>query len=78
MADNGAPVIVALPAEIDITNAGQVYDRLSAALASGAPLIIADLTVTAVCDAAGVRRRASAGNPARRADQAGAGGAWRR
>ena len=42
-----------LPARIDETNADHVNDRLSAAIASGAPLIIADLSATVFCDAAG-------------------------
>ena len=48
-----APVIMTLPASIDVTNADQVHDRLSAAITSGAPLIIADLSATVFCDAAG-------------------------
>jgi anti-anti-sigma regulatory factor len=48
-----APVIMMLPATIDVTNADQVHDRLSAAIASAAPLIIADLSATVFCDAAG-------------------------
>jgi hypothetical protein len=43
-AADGAPVIVALPAEIDLTNVDRVYDLLDAAVASGAPVIVADLT----------------------------------
>lgn len=41
------------PSTIDMTNADQVRDRLSAVIASGAPLIIADLSATVFCDAAG-------------------------
>lgn len=52
----GTPVVVSLPVEIDVTNADQVYDRLVAAVATGAPLVIADCTATIFCDAAGVRR----------------------
>jgi anti-anti-sigma regulatory factor len=48
-----APVIMTLPATIDVTNAGQVHDRLSTAIASAAPLIIADLSATVFCDATG-------------------------
>lgn len=48
-----APVIMTLPATIDVTNADQVRDRLAAVIASGAPLIIADLSATVFCDAAG-------------------------
>jgi len=53
---SGTPVVVSLPAEIDMTNAGQVYDRLTAAAAGGAPVVIADCTAMIFCDAAGVRR----------------------
>ena len=48
-----APVIMTLPAAIDVTNADQVHDHLSAVIASAAPLIIADLSATVFCDAAG-------------------------
>jgi len=48
-----APVIMTLPRTIDVTNAGQVHDRVSAAIESAAPLIIADLSATVFCDAAG-------------------------
>jgi anti-sigma B factor antagonist len=50
-----APVIVELPAEIDVTNSGKVYDRLVAALAPGVEIVIADLTSTSFCDSSGVR-----------------------
>jgi len=53
---DGAPVIVALPAEIDLSNADQVYDQLYAALASGAPVVIADFTGTRFCDCACLNR----------------------
>jgi anti-anti-sigma factor len=49
-----APVIVALPAEIDLTNREEVLDRLCAAFASGAT-VVADLTATTFCDCASVR-----------------------
>lgn len=48
------PVIVELPAEIDVTNSGQVYERLVAALAPGVEVVIADLTSTSFCDSSGV------------------------
>jgi len=54
-ARDSASAIVALPAEIDVTNAGHVYDRLFAAVVSGTPVVIADLTATDFCDAGGVR-----------------------
>jgi anti-sigma B factor antagonist len=50
-----APVIVELPAEIDVTNSGQVYDRLVAALTPGVESVIADMTSTSFCDSSGVR-----------------------
>jgi anti-anti-sigma factor len=55
-AADGAPVIVALPAEIDLTNVDRVYDLLDAAVASGAPVIVADLTGTTFCDSEGMQR----------------------
>ena len=50
-----APVIVGLPGEIDVANVGHVYDLLSAALDTGTRVVVADLTGTEFCDAAGVR-----------------------
>ena len=50
------PVIVALPAEIDLSNADQVYDQLYAALAAGAAVVIADFTGTRFCDCACLNR----------------------
>ena len=57
MSDQGflAPVVVALPAQIDITNADRAGARLAAALGVGAAVLIADLTATTFCDCAGVR-----------------------
>ena len=49
-------VIVALPAEIDLSNAEQVYDQLAAALASGVAVVIADFTGTRFCDCACLNR----------------------
>jgi anti-sigma B factor antagonist len=48
------PVVVLLPAEIDVTNAEQVYDQLVAALVPGVSTMIADLTSTLFCDSSGV------------------------
>lgn len=53
---DATPAVVSLPVEIDVTNAGQVYELLMAAAATGAPVVIADCTATVFCDAAGVRR----------------------
>jgi anti-anti-sigma factor len=49
------PVLVPLAAEIDMTSCEQVHDQLSAALARGAPVVIADLTLTTFCDCATLR-----------------------
>jgi anti-anti-sigma factor len=50
-----APVVVALPSQIDFTTQERAYDRLYAAFASGATVVIADLTGTAFCDCASLR-----------------------
>lgn len=61
-AASGSPVIVTLPAEIDTTNADQVYDQLHTALASCAAVVIADLTATTFCDSRGINRIIAARN----------------
>ncbi len=48
------PAVVTLPAEIDVTNSGQVHDQLVAALEPGTGIVIADLTSTIFCDSSGV------------------------
>ena len=53
--DPGMPAVVPLPAEIDITNAGEVSGRIGAALEPGPATVIADLTATTFCDSSGVR-----------------------
>lgn|SRR5487761_1418246 len=53
-AADGMPVVVALPAEIDVTNSDRVHDLLVAALEPGAGIVIADLTSTCFCDSSGV------------------------
>jgi anti-sigma B factor antagonist len=59
VADKGmpslAPVIIAMPGEIDVTNAGDVQARISAALGPGVTVIVADLTATSFCDSTGLR-----------------------
>jgi len=49
------PVVVALPAEIDIANSGTVASQLRAAIAPGARVVVADLSMTTFCDSSGVR-----------------------
>jgi anti-sigma B factor antagonist len=50
------PVVVSLPAEIDMTNAERVGEQLRSAFTRGAAVVIADLTSTVFCDSAGVRQ----------------------
>jgi anti-sigma B factor antagonist len=47
------PVIVRLPAELDIAEAENVGEQLRAAFARGAAVVIADLTSTVFCDSSG-------------------------
>jgi anti-sigma B factor antagonist len=57
MSDQAAqimPVVVVLAAEIDVTNSDEAYRQLAAALAQGAPVVIADMTSTTFCDSSGV------------------------
>ena len=49
-----SPVVVVLPAEIDVTNSEQVYEQLVAAFAPGVATVIADMTSTVFCDSSGV------------------------
>ena len=48
------PVVVELPAEIDVTNSEQVYQQLVAALAPDVTTVVADMTATVFCDSSGV------------------------
>jgi anti-sigma B factor antagonist len=48
------PVVVELPAEIDVTNSEQVHNRLVAAMAPGVDTVIADMSATSFCDSSGV------------------------
>jgi anti-sigma B factor antagonist len=57
MSDHAAqvmPVVVELPAEIDVTNSEQVYQELVAVLAPGVDTVVADMTATVFCDSSGV------------------------
>ena len=49
------PVVVTLPAEIDIANADAVGEQLAAALGPGVTVVVADMTATTFCDSRGVR-----------------------
>ncbi len=49
------PVVVTLPAEIDMANSGQVRRELYAALATGVAVVVAGMTATTFCDTMGFR-----------------------
>ena len=49
------PVVVALPAEIDIANADGVGEQLRSAVTPGVTIVIADLTSTVFCDSSAMR-----------------------
>jgi|HubBroStandDraft_2_1064218.scaffolds.fasta_scaffold1145630_1 anti-sigma B factor antagonist len=52
---DGGPVVVSMPAEIDLANAGRVGEQLCTAASPGVTIIVADLTGTQFCDSAGIR-----------------------
>ena len=43
---DGGPVVVSMPAEIDLANAGRVGEQLCTAASPGVTIIVADLTGT--------------------------------
>lgn len=47
--------VVAFPEEFEFYNAGEVAERLRAAIAPGITVVVADLTRTAFCDSSGLR-----------------------
>ena len=47
-------VVVALPTEIDMTNADRVGQQLGSALTPGVRTVIADMTATRFCDSSGI------------------------
>jgi anti-sigma B factor antagonist len=53
-AERTMPVVVVLPAEIDVTNSEFVHDKLVAALTPGVGVVVADMTSTSFCDSSGV------------------------
>jgi len=53
-AADSKPVVVVLPAEIDVTNSEEVYEQLVAGLAPGVTTMIADMMATIFCDSSGV------------------------
>jgi len=50
----GRVAVVTLPAEVDVSNAGQIHQDLAAVLAQDAYLVILDMSSTTFCDSAGV------------------------
>ena len=48
------PVVVTLPAEIDITNAEAIGEALSFAIVRSAGIVIADMTGTRFCNSSGI------------------------
>ena len=50
----GRPVVVTLPAEIDITNADRIGEELSSAIARGTGIVVADMTGTRFCNSSGI------------------------
>jgi anti-sigma B factor antagonist len=49
------PVVVVLPAEIDMANADGVGEQLRSAFTPGVTIVIADMTATVFCDSYGIR-----------------------
>ena len=47
-------VVVTMPAEIDIANADRIGAELSAAIAGGAGIVVADMTGTTFCNSSGI------------------------
>lgn len=59
-AHHGGAAIITPPAEIDLTNAGQLHDELNAALDRGITTLIVDMSKTTFCDSAGTTALAQA------------------
>jgi anti-anti-sigma factor len=66
----GRVAVIKLPAEVDVSNADQVCQDLTAAVAQDASLVIADMSATTFCDSAGVTALVQA---VRKANASGAG-----
>jgi anti-sigma B factor antagonist len=47
-------VVITLPAEIDMANAGEAGRQLESAIAPGVRAVIADMTATKFCDSSGI------------------------
>ncbi len=64
----GDDIIVGMPAEIDLVNAGDVGEELTRAVDSGARIVVADLSATVFCDCAAVRMLLEAADRAAASD----------
>jgi anti-sigma B factor antagonist len=49
------PVVIAVPAEIDMANAEDAGDQLRSALTPGVTIVTADMTSTVFCGSCGIR-----------------------
>src|SRR5271166_3346983 len=56
----GRQALVALPEDIDVSNAGQIREKLLSVINRGAEALIVDMTVTISCDRAGAEAVARA------------------
>ena len=45
-----SPLVIPMPDEIDVSNAGYVGEQLRSAITPGASAVVADLTATTFCD----------------------------
>lgn len=59
------PVVVTLPAEIDLTNADSVDVAIARACSRRGKVVVADMTATTFCDSVGVQTLVRAGRQAR-------------
>ena len=50
------PVVITLPATIDVTNADDVTARIRDAFKPGVTVVVADMTATTFCDSRGVHQ----------------------
>jgi anti-sigma B factor antagonist len=60
----GPQAVVTMPAEIDITNAGEIRAALLAAASHDATVLVIDMSGTTFCDSAGVQAIIDARNQA--------------
>jgi len=51
----GQHAVMAMPAEIDVANAGEIRQELLSAVSLGAAVLVIDMSETTFCDSAGVQ-----------------------